>query len=89
MTTINISLPDNLESFVTTQAAAGGHASVQGFILALLEQARRDEEHGLLEAKLLEGVAELDRGEGRPMTSADWDRLRGQLRDRHQVGEQA
>jgi Arc/MetJ-type ribon-helix-helix transcriptional regulator len=89
MTTINISLPDALESFAATRVAAGDYASVQDFILALLEQARLDEERRRLEAKLVEGVAALDRGEGRPMTAGDWDRLRTTLRDTHSAGEHA
>jgi hypothetical protein len=64
MTTIDISLPDSLES------CGDG----------LLRK---------MDPKILQGIGELDHGEARPMTKADWDRLRAQLRARQDAGEQA
>jgi len=87
--TIDLPLSDSLQQFVAQRAAQGGFTNSRDYILALLEQERRAEGREGLEAKLLQGLAELDRGEGQPMTSADWDRLRAQVRARHGAEGQA
>lgn len=88
MTTISVCLPESLENFVATQVVAQGHSSAGEYMLALLRQAQQAKERNALEVKLREGVEALDRGEGREMTSDDWERLRNGIRDRYGVNDQ-
>jgi antitoxin ParD1/3/4 len=54
MTTLNISLPETLQSFVEQQVAKGGYSNVSEYILHLIlqEQAKA----ARVEALLLEGL---------------------------------
>jgi Arc/MetJ-type ribon-helix-helix transcriptional regulator len=88
MTTIHIDLPDALGEYVAKQAATAGYASANDFVLALLREALRAKARAELEAKLLVGVEELNRGEGRPWTKADFDALRADLRARYGDGDE-
>lgn len=98
MTTVEINLPDTLKEFVEHQVAAGGYRDASAYVQSLLEEAqlsqRRTEideellerikavDRAVLEAKLLEGVDALERGEGRVMTEQDWERLHDKLEER-------
>ncbi|MBL8795868.1 MAG: type II toxin-antitoxin system ParD family antitoxin [Planctomycetia bacterium] len=73
MTTISIQLSEPLENFVADQVSAGGFQDASDYLLDLLHQAQA---RSTLEEKLLAGVTSQDRGEGREMTGADWERLR-------------
>ncbi len=81
MTTLQIDLPEPLDSFVALQAAAEGYSTVSEYILALIQQVQQSRERAEREAKLLAGVQALDRGEGKEMTAADWERLKGRFRE--------
>ena len=62
--------------------------TVVGEIGALLQsEATEAEERKALETCLVEGLDELDRGEGRAMTAADWDQMRTEIRQRYGVSE--
>jgi Arc/MetJ-type ribon-helix-helix transcriptional regulator len=82
MTTINVPLPDKLEEFVAARAALDGFCSASDYVLELIRRAQQSSERSKLEARLLTGVQSLDRGEGRPMTPADWNRLRADIKNR-------
>ena len=84
MTTMQFELPEPLRDFVHQQAAAGGYASPGDYVVAVLQRAARRAE---IDAKLREGLAELQRGEGRPMTREDWDALHAEVRARHKDGD--
>jgi Arc/MetJ-type ribon-helix-helix transcriptional regulator len=84
MTTMQVELPEALYQFVCERAAAEGYASPADYVLALIRRATRRAE---FEAKILEGLEELDRGEGQPVTRADWDELRAEIRARYGDGE--
>jgi Arc/MetJ-type ribon-helix-helix transcriptional regulator len=83
MTVINFHLPEPLASFAQAQAASEGFRNVDEYLTALLRQAQQAKERADLEAKLLEGVAALRRGEKSVMTAAEWDQLRADLRARY------
>lgn len=70
---IQIDLPDDLQSFVSDRTRAGGHPSPSEFIVALI----RDEQFF---RALKERADALDRGEGRPMTEQDWADIRETVR---------
>jgi Arc/MetJ-type ribon-helix-helix transcriptional regulator len=90
MSTLTIPLSDELHAFLEAQAAAGGFRDPAEYVQTLIVDAQQAvERHDELKAKLLEGVAALDRGEGRVMTSSDWERLRQQYRARHGIGDGA
>ncbi len=57
MTTLTISLPDSLKSFVDTQLATKGYGNVSEYFRSLLREAQAKEEDARLEALLLEGLA--------------------------------
>jgi len=88
MTTVAVELPDKLAQFVAARMAAQGYASPGEVIVALLEQLHQ-EEHQELENKLLKGLSSLDRGDGRPMTNQDWDRLRAEIHARYGSGQES
>jgi antitoxin ParD1/3/4 len=78
VSTLQITLPEPLRAFLDEQVARGGHADASAYLADLLRQARLREAKRELEAKLLEGM----RSPRRPMTDADWDRLRDRLLER-------
>ena len=74
MTTLNISLPETIQSFVEQQVDKGGYSNVSEYILHLIlqEQAKA----ARVEALLLEG---LDSGEPIEATDDWWEQKRIQL----------
>lgn len=54
MPTMNISLPDEMRSFVESQVAVGGYGSTSEYVRALI---RRDHDKIQLRALLVEGAA--------------------------------
>jgi len=75
MSTLTVELPDNLEAFVAAQTAAGGFGSPSLYVQELIRRAQLDLDGDDLETRLLAGVEALDRGEGRELSPADWQRL--------------
>jgi antitoxin ParD1/3/4 len=72
MTTMNISLPDEMKVFVEAQMAHEGYASASEYVRALIRDAQRRKARQELEAKLLEGLE----GSEVEMDRADWDSIR-------------
>ncbi len=73
MTTMNISVPDEMKAFVEAQMSEEGFASVSEYLRALIREAQKRRAKRYLEAKLREG---LDCGPAAPMTKEDWVALR-------------
>jgi Arc/MetJ-type ribon-helix-helix transcriptional regulator len=80
MTTIQVPLPNDLESFVADQVREQGHTSASEYLLNLVRAAQRAAARDALEQKLVEGVDALDRGEGRSLNPEDWAALRARVR---------
>jgi antitoxin ParD1/3/4 len=57
MTTLTISLPESLKTFIDTQLATKGYGNVSEYVRSLLRDAQAREEDARLEALLLEGLA--------------------------------
>ena len=74
MTTMNISLPDALKSFVDEQVAGRGYGTSSEYIRALI---RADQDRQHLRALLLEGAAS---PATTPADDAYFDGLRDQVR---------
>ncbi len=71
MTTMNISLPDEMKAFVEAQMAQDGYASASEYLRALIRDDQKRRGRQQLEAKLLEGL----QGPPTVMTREDWDSI--------------
>jgi antitoxin ParD1/3/4 len=71
MTTMNISLPDEMKAFVEAQMTQEGYASASEYLRSLIREAQKRRAKQELEAKLLEGL----QGPAVEMTRDDWDSI--------------
>jgi antitoxin ParD1/3/4 len=78
MTTMNISLPDEMKAFVETQMAEEGYASASEYLRALIRDAQKRRAKQELEAKLLEGL----QSPASEMTEEDWGALRRRIQEK-------
>jgi len=69
MTTMNISLPDEMKVFVEAQMAHEGYASASEYLRALIRDAQKRRAKQELEAKFREAI---ESGPATPMTREDW-----------------
>jgi antitoxin ParD1/3/4 len=76
MSTMNISLPDSLKSFVDEQVAQRGYGTSSEYVRELI---RKDQDRMRLRALLLEGAASAPGG---PADEAYFDGLRIRVRQR-------
>ena len=73
MTTVTISLPESLKSFIDEQIATKGYGNVSEYFRTLLREAQAKEEDAKLEALLIEGLTS---GEDIPLSGEFWSELR-------------
>ncbi len=73
MTTINITLPDEMKTFVESEVSNGGYGGAGEYLHALIREQQKRRAREELEAKLLEGIQS---GEATPMTPEDWKDLK-------------
>lgn len=73
MTTMNVSLPDDLKIFVDERVTHGGYGSTSEYVRDLI---RRDRERGHLRNLVLEGA---NSGPGVPADTAYFDALRQRI----------
>jgi antitoxin ParD1/3/4 len=71
MTTMNISVPDEMKAFVEAEIAQEGYASASEYLRALIRDAQKRRARQDLEAKLLEGL----QAPAVQMTRDDWDSI--------------
>jgi antitoxin ParD1/3/4 len=71
MTTINISLPDEMRTFIEEQMTREGYASASEYFRDLIRKAQRQKAKRELEAKLAEGL----QGPLTTMTGKDWQAI--------------
>ncbi|MGL4882939.1 MAG: type II toxin-antitoxin system ParD family antitoxin [Waterburya sp.] len=76
MTTLNISLPDDLQAFIDEQIAKGEYSTASEYISHLICQARKQAEQKRLETLLLEG---LESGEAIEVNDDWWEEKRDRL----------
>ena len=79
MTTVTISLPESLKTFIDEQLATKGYGNVSEYFRSLLRAAQEREEDGRLEALLVEGLAA--GGKDIPLTRAFWKDLKAEAMD--------
>ncbi|ASC72025.1 Antitoxin ParD4 [Halomicronema hongdechloris C2206] len=75
MTTFTVSLPEALTAYLQARIDSGEFSTADAYIQALIQQDKARQEH--LEPLLLEG---LESGEATPMTAADWETIRSNVR---------
>jgi antitoxin ParD1/3/4 len=73
MSTVNISLPESMKTYIDEQVSTGGYGTVSEFFRDLIRQDQKRKAKESLEAFLLEG---LDSGASTPMSSQDWEDIR-------------
>ena len=78
MTTMNISLPDEMKAFVEAQMALEGYASASEYLRVLIRADQKRLAKQMLDAKLLESL-QSPAGE---MTEGDWEGLRQRILER-------
>jgi antitoxin ParD1/3/4 len=79
MTTVTISLPETLKSFIDEQLATKGYGNVSEYFRSLLREAQEREEEARLEGLLLEGLT--TGGDDIPLTRAFWQELKSEAVD--------
>jgi antitoxin ParD1/3/4 len=79
MTTMNISVPDEMKAFVEAEMAQEGYASASEYLRALIRDAQRRRAKRELETKLREA---LESGPATPMTREDWDSIEREALER-------
>ena len=72
MATMNISLPDEMKTFVETQAAREGFGTTSEYLRSVIREVQKRQAKQALEAKLREALAS---GPSEPMTREDWDEI--------------
>jgi antitoxin ParD1/3/4 len=77
MTTVTISLPESLKTFIDRQLATKGYGNVSEYFRSLLRESQQAEEDARLEALLLEGLAG---GGGVPLSPEFWKELKTEAR---------
>lgn len=76
MSTMNISLPDSLKSFVDEQVSRRGYGTSSEYVRELI---RKDQDRARLRALLLEGA---ESAPGKPADGAYFDTLRDRVKRR-------
>ncbi len=79
MTTLNISLPEQMRTFIEEQTRSGGYSTASEYIRALVRNDQKRQARERLDALLLEG---LESGDPIPMTPDAWDDVRREVRER-------
>ena len=72
MTNMNVSLPENLKTYVKEQVNYGGYGTVSEYLRELIRDDRKRKAQERLESLLLEG---LDSGEAVSVTPEFWKEL--------------
>jgi antitoxin ParD1/3/4 len=79
MSTLNITLPDELKAFAETEASRSGYADVTDYVRALLRDAQQRREKAELESALLAGL----KSPVSEVTADDFARMRQEFEARH------
>ena len=80
MTTMNISLPDSMRTFIEQKVAQGGYSTASEYVRQLVREDQKRAAQERLEALLLEGI---ESGPAHEMTADDWNELRRRVWQRH------
>jgi antitoxin ParD1/3/4 len=84
-TTITISLPGSLKTYIEEQVAHEGFGTVSEYLRALVRDEQKRKAQLRLESLLLEGL----QSEASALTDEDWDDMRREIRRRHDKRKRA
>jgi antitoxin ParD1/3/4 len=84
MTTMNISLPDSMRTFIEQKVTQGGYSTASEYIRQLVRADQKRAAQERLETLLMEGI---ESGPSREMTADDWEELRRRVWQRHAESE--
>ena len=82
MATINIQLPDSMVAWIDKEAREDGFSSTSDFLQAIVSDALGKRCRERLDAKLQEGIDELDAGLGIAVTPEFWQQKKDKLINR-------
>jgi antitoxin ParD1/3/4 len=86
MTTMNISVPDEMKAFVEAQMSREGYASASEYLRALIRESQKRQAKRALEAKFREAM---ESGPATPMTPDDWQQLERNVWERQRQAQAA
>jgi hypothetical protein len=75
MTSITITLPESVLAYVQARANENAKGNVSAYLEAMISAEQLARERQEIEAKLLVGIEQLNRGEGEEMTEEEWESL--------------
>ena len=78
MTSMNISLPEPMRSYIEDQVSAGGYGTASEYLRELIRQDQKQKAEAHLEELLLAGLS----SPASEVTDQDWVEIRREVRDR-------
>lgn len=79
MTSLNVTLPDDLKAFADAEASRAGYADATEYVRALLRDAQQQRARAELEAELVNGL----QSPAAEVTADDFDRMRREFEQRY------
>ena len=79
MSTINLSVPEEMKSFVESEVSRNGFATVEEYLRSLIREAQRRQARQTLDSKLIEA---LESGPSAEMTREDWESIETEAMER-------
>jgi Arc/MetJ-type ribon-helix-helix transcriptional regulator len=83
---MQITLPPHIQSYIKEQIETGRHETEQDVIVDVFEQVMHDYD-AMSDPKVLEAIAQADRGETRELTEEVWNEIREQAREDARLGK--
>jgi antitoxin ParD1/3/4 len=84
MSTLNISLPDSMRTFIEQKVSQSGYSTASEYIRQLVREDQKRAAQERLERLLMEGI---ESGPSKDMTAADWNELKNRVWQRHAESE--
>ena len=84
MTTLDLSLPADLQTFVESEAADAGFATAAQYVEAVLHEIQKHSQQRNFESQIQEG---LDSGPAFEVTPQFWVELKDRLRKQYEVSQ--
>jgi len=73
MTSMNISVPESMKTFIEDEVSSGGYGTASEYVRELVRDAKKQKEEERLEKLLLQA---LESGPASPMTKKDWEAIK-------------
>ncbi len=86
MDALNVSLPKAMKEYVLERVKTGGYGNTSEYVRDLIRAEQKQRAKEELEALIMEGI---NSGPSTPMTKADWDQLREDIREAAQSKKQS